>query len=59
MKRALALLGTLALLAAAPSNAARFTPDDVHRVLRTYIKNVRFAYVGDPTKLDRSVITGF
>ena len=35
------------------------TPDDVHRVLRTYIKNVRFVYVGDPSKLDRSVVAGF
>jgi zinc protease len=35
------------------------TPDDVHRVLRTYIKNVRFVYVGDPSKLDRTVLTGF
>jgi zinc protease len=35
------------------------TPDDVHRVLRTYIKNVRFVYVGDPSKLDPTVLTGF
>jgi len=35
------------------------TPDDVHRVLRTYVRNVRFVYVGDPSKLDRSVVAGF
>ena len=35
------------------------TPDDVRRVARTYIKNLRFAYVGDPSKLDRSVLTNF
>jgi zinc protease len=35
------------------------TPEDVRRVARTYIRNLRFAYVGDPSKLDRSVLTGF
>jgi zinc protease len=35
------------------------TPDDVRRVLRTYIRNVRFVYIGDPGKLDRSVVAGF
>jgi zinc protease len=35
------------------------TPDDVRRVARTYMRNVRFAYVGDPAKLDRSVVAGF
>ncbi len=37
----------------------RVTPDDVRRVARQYMRNVRFAYVGDPAKLDRAVIAGF
>jgi zinc protease len=35
------------------------TPEDVRRVARQYMRNVRFAYVGDPTKLDRGVTARF
>ena len=35
------------------------TPEDVHRVARQYIHNIRFAYIGDPAKLDRGVVSGF
>jgi zinc protease len=37
----------------------KVTPDDVRRVARQYMHNVRFAYVGDPGKLDRGAIGGF
>jgi zinc protease len=37
----------------------RVTPEDVRRVAREYLKNFRFAYVGDASKLDRNVITRF
>jgi len=30
----------------------RVTPEDVQRVVRTYMKGIRFAYVGDPSKLN-------
>jgi zinc protease len=32
------------------------TPEDVRRVARKYMKNVRFAYVGDPAKLNANAI---
>jgi zinc protease len=32
----------------------RVTPDDVRRAARTYIRDVRWAYVGDPGRLTRS-----
>ena len=35
------------------------TPEDVQRVARLYLKNVRFAYVGDPSKLSRTAIQRF
>jgi zinc protease len=35
------------------------TPDDVRRVARQYMRNLRFAYVGDVSKLDRNLITRF
>jgi zinc protease len=35
------------------------TPDDVRRVARQYMRNIRFAYVGDPSKLDQKLITSF
>ena len=35
------------------------TPEDVRRVARQYLKDFRFAYVGDATKLDRSEIARF
>ena len=37
----------------------RVTPDDVRRVARRYLKNFRFAYVGDASKLDRSLLADF
>ena len=37
----------------------RVTPDDVRRVARRYLKDFRFAYVGDATKLDRSLLNQF
>ncbi len=37
----------------------RVTPDDVRRVARRYLKDFRFAYVGDATKLDRTLLTQF
>jgi zinc protease len=37
----------------------RVTPDDVRRVAREYLKNFRFAYVGDASKLDRSLLSQF
>ncbi len=35
------------------------TPEAVRRVARTYMKGIRFAYVGDPRKLRRDRITRF
>jgi zinc protease len=35
------------------------TPEAVQRVARKYMKNMRFAYVGDPRQLNRSLITRF
>jgi len=40
-------------------NLQRVTPDDVRRVARQYLKDYRFAYVGDANKLDRAVISRF
>ncbi|MEP6992778.1 MAG: pitrilysin family protein [bacterium] len=37
----------------------RVTPDDVRRVARRYLKAFRFAYVGDASKLDRSLLNQF
>jgi len=37
----------------------RVTPDDVRRVARRYLKDFRFAYVGDRTKLDRALLNQF
>lgn len=37
----------------------RVTPEDVRRVARKYLKDFRFAYVGDASKLDRSLLTNF
>ncbi len=37
----------------------RVTPEDVQRVARAYLKDFRFAYVGDPAKLDRGLIAQF
>nr|MBA3403313.1 insulinase family protein [Gemmatimonadaceae bacterium] len=35
------------------------TPEAVQRVARKYMKGIRFAYVGDPGKLRRELITRF
>ncbi len=35
------------------------TPEDVRRVAQRYLKNFRFAYVGDPRKLDQSLLARF
>ena len=35
------------------------TPDDVRRVAQRYLKDFRFAYVGDASKLDRSLLEQF
>ena len=37
----------------------RVTPEDVRRVARQYLKDFRFAYVGDARKLDRSLLNQF
>ena len=37
----------------------RVTPEDVRRVSRKYLKDFRFAYVGDASKLDRSLFQQF
>ena len=37
----------------------RVTPEDVRRVARRYLKDFRFAYVGDVAKLDRSLLNQF
>jgi zinc protease len=37
----------------------RVTPADVRRVARQYLKDFRFAYVGDASKLDRSLLSQF
>jgi zinc protease len=35
------------------------TPEDVRRVARQYMRNIRFAYVGNPARLNRSLISRF
>ena len=37
----------------------RVTPEDVQRVARRYMKGFRFAYVGDPSKLNPRTISLF
>ncbi len=37
----------------------RVRPDDIRRVARQYMHDFRFAFVGDPTKLDRSLLDRF
>jgi zinc protease len=37
----------------------RVTPADVQRAARQYLKDFRFAYVGDASKLDRSLVGQF
>jgi zinc protease len=40
-------------------NLRRVTPEDVRRVALQYLRDFRFAYVGDASKLDRAVIAQF
>jgi zinc protease len=35
------------------------TPDDVRRVARQYLHDLRLAYIGDPSKLDQAVVRSF
>ena len=35
------------------------TPDDVRRVARQYLHDLRLAYIGDPSKLDQAVVRTF
>jgi zinc protease len=37
----------------------KVTPEDVRRVARRYLKEFRFAYVGDASKLDRTLLSQF
>src|SRR5437870_12075230 len=37
----------------------RVRPDDIRRAARQYIRNFSFAYVGDPARLDRSLLDRF
>lgn len=41
------------------SDLRRVRPEDIRQAARTYIKDFSFAYVGDPSKLDRSLIDRF
>jgi zinc protease len=40
-------------------NLQKVTPEDVRRVARQYMKDFRFAYVGDASKLDRALLGQF
>jgi hypothetical protein len=40
-------------------NLERVRPDDVRRAARRFLKDFRFAYVGDASRLDRSLVAGF
>jgi zinc protease len=37
----------------------KVTPQDVQRAAQRYMHDVRFAYVGDTTKVSRRVLSGF
>jgi zinc protease len=41
------------------SDLRKVTPEEVQRVVRTYMKGLRFAYVGDPSKIDPRTIALF
>jgi predicted Zn-dependent peptidase len=41
------------------SELRRVTPEDVRRVAQKYLKDFRFAYVGDTTKVDRALFAQF
>jgi predicted Zn-dependent peptidase len=35
----------------------KVTPEDVERVAQTYIRDIQFAVLGDPAKIDRKLFT--
>jgi predicted Zn-dependent peptidase len=37
----------------------RVRPEDVRRVARDYMRNFRFVYIGDPSKLPRDYLNRF
>lgn len=41
------------------SDLRRVSPEDIRQAARTYIKNFSFAYVGDPSRLNRSLVDRF
>jgi zinc protease len=41
------------------SDLRRVRPNDIRQAARAYIKNFSFAYVGDPSRLDRSLLDRF
>lgn len=41
------------------SDLRRIRPEDIRAAARTYMKNFSFAYVGDPSKLDRALVDRF
>jgi zinc protease len=41
------------------SDLRHVTPEDIRQAARTYIRNFSFAYVGDPSRLDRSLLDRF
>jgi zinc protease len=41
------------------SDLRRVRPEDIREAARTYIRNFSFAYVGDPARLDRSLVDRF
>jgi zinc protease len=41
------------------SDLRRVRPQDIRQAARTYMKNFSFAYVGDPSRLDRALIDRF
>jgi len=40
-------------------NVKRVTPADVQRVAKRYMQHARFAVIGDPTKINRTLFTSF
>jgi zinc protease len=41
------------------SDLRKVTPEDVQRVVRRYMKGIRFAYIGDPAKLNPATLALF
>ena len=59
-----ATLGTFEVVGDGWEHAAEFvrrvqavTPDDIQRVARTYFKDIRFAIIGNPEGIDRTLFT--